>query len=361
MWKKIILCSLLLFPISTKAVGTSASSAILMDMDSQRILYSSNMNEQRSVASISKIMTALIACESGKLDNKVIVGSEITKAYGSGIYIKEGEELTLRDLLYGLMLRSGNDAALAVAHYVGGSVEKFVETMNTKASELGMKNTLFHNPSGLDEEDGNFSTAYDMALLTSYAMKNEEYRTIVGTKKYKLTTNKNTYLWHNKHKLVTGGYEFATGGKTGFTKIAKRTLVTTASKENLNLVVVTLNDGNDWEDHKSLFEYGFNNYHNYLIQAKGVVTPKEDYYRKDKLYIKNNLSYPLSDEETQALTLQYRLEKKRSYENGDQVGVVETYLGDQKVHEEPVYVEVMKIEKKKGFFQKLKDWFTHLW
>ena len=358
--KKIIVCLLLLLPIGAKAIGTSASSAILMDIDSNRILYSENIHEQRSVASISKIMTAILACESGKLDNKVTVGDEILKAYGSGIYIKQGEVLTLRDLVYGLLLRSGNDAALAIAKYVGGSVENFVVQMNDKASQLGMKNSIFNNPSGLDEEAANYSTAYDMALLTSYAMQNEEYKKITGTKKYKLTTNMNTYLWNNKHKLVTG-YEYATGGKTGYTKIAKRTLVTTGSKDNLNLVVVTLNDGADWEDHKKLLEYGFSNYHCYLIQEKGTVLVDDDYYKKNRLYIKHDLSYPLSEEETASLTLSYVLEKKRTYQDGDQVGVVKTMLGDQEVHEEPVYVEVKKVEKKKGFFEKLKDWFTHLW
>ena len=136
-------------------------------------------------------MTATLAIESGKLDKTVKVNDVVLEAYGSGIYIKPGEKLTLRDLVYGLMLRSGNDAALMIADYVGGSVSKFVEKMNQKAAKIGMKNTTFNNPSGLDEEDeiGNFSTAYDMAILTSYAMKNKEYRKIVSTKKYTLKTS----------------------------------------------------------------------------------------------------------------------------------------------------------------------------
>ena len=189
--KKIILLLLLLIPLNIKGIDTSATSSILMDIDSNRILYEENIHNVRSVASISKIMTAVIAIESGKLDDKVTIGDEISKAYGSGIYIKEGEVLTLRDLLYGLMLRSGNDAALAIAHYVGGSVDEFVNLMNKKAKELKMTNTTFNNPSGLDQDKGNYSTAYDMALLTSYAMKLEDYKEITGTKKYTLTTNKN--------------------------------------------------------------------------------------------------------------------------------------------------------------------------
>ena len=215
----LLLTTIFLLPSSVQAIGTSATSSILMDMDSGRIIYENNIHEVRSVASISKIMTATLAIESGKLDKTVKVNDVVLEAYGSGIYIKPGEKLTLRDLVYGLMLRSGNDAALMIADYVGGSVSKFVEKMNQKAAKIGMKNTTFNNPSGLDEEDeiGNFSTAYDMAILTSYAMKNKEYRKIVSTKKYTLKTNKNTYVWYNKNKLLTN-YEYTTGGKTGFTK-----------------------------------------------------------------------------------------------------------------------------------------------
>ena len=152
------------------------------------------------------------------------------------------------------MLRSGNDAALTIASYVGGNVDEFVKKMNEKAQEIGMKNTVFNNPSGLDQEKGNYSTAYDMAILTSYAMKNETYRKIVSTKSYKVKTNMNFYSWINKNKLLHT-HKYSTGGKTGFTEIARRTLVTTASKDGVNLVAVTLNDGNDFNDHKNMFEY----------------------------------------------------------------------------------------------------------
>ena len=180
--KKIIIIILIITiftPIHIKAMDTSASCAIVMDQNSNRIIYSKNIHTVRSVASISKIMTAILAIESGKMDEKVTVGDEILKAYGSAVYLQVGEELTLRDLVYALMLRSGNDAALAIANYVGDDVDEFVEKMNQKAVQIGMKNTTFHNPHGLDEDEGNLSTAYDMAILTSYAMKNEEYKKIV--------------------------------------------------------------------------------------------------------------------------------------------------------------------------------------
>ena len=326
-----------------------------MDIDSNRILYEKNIHEVRSVASISKIMTAIVAIESGKLDDKVIIGDEIKSAYGSGIYIQKGEELTLRDLLYGLMLRSGNDAALAIANYIGGSVDEFVDMMNKKASELKMTNTTFNNPSGLDQDKGNYSTAYDMAILTSYAMKNKDYKEITSTKKYILKTNKNTYSWINKNKLLTH-YKYSTGGKTGFTEIAKRTLVSTASKDNTNLVVVTLNDGNDWNDHKNLFEYGFNNYTNIKILTKGDITIyNEKYYSDYKLYIKNDYYYLLSNGEENNLIFKYRLEKKRKIENSDKIGILNVYLGDKKIHEENIYVRT--IQDKKTFKERLKEWF----
>ena len=340
----------LLFPYSVQAISTSATSSILMDMDSGRIIYENNSHEVRSVASISKIMTAILAIESKKLDKTVKVSDVVLEAYGSGIYIKPGEKLTLQDLVYGLMLRSGNDAALMIAEYVSGSVPKFVEKMNQKAQEIGMKQTTFHNPSGLDEEDevGNFSTAYDMALLTSYAMKNKTYQKIVGTKKYTLKTNKNTYVWYNKNKLLTN-YENTTGGKTGFTKKARRTLVSTASKDQLNFVVVTLNDGNDFQDHENLHEYGFTYYKKYRLLKKGTVKIEDEkYYKNETLYIKNDIDYPLREDEKQSVRVSFQLNKKKQLKDGGKVGEVHVKVGDETVLKEPIYVKKAK-SKKKGF------------
>ncbi|MBE6149538.1 MAG: D-alanyl-D-alanine carboxypeptidase [Firmicutes bacterium] len=334
-----------------------ANSYILMDMDSNKVIYEKNAHNIRSVASISKIMTAIVAIENKNIEDKVIISEEIKKAYGSGIYIKVGEEMTLKDLLYGLMLRSGNDASLAIAKYVGGNVEEFVNMMNKKAVEIGMKNTTFNNPNGLDEEGGNLSTAYDMALLTSYAMKNEQYKEIVSTKKYTLKTNMNYYSWINKHKLLHS-YKYATGGKTGFTEIAKRTLVTTASKDNINLVAVTLNDGNDFQDHIDLFEEAFENYTNYNILKKGNINIlNEEYYENDTLYIENDYNITLQNKNNNVI-LNYKIEKKDNYNDKDIVGKIEVKINDEIVHEENIYV-------KKGitlsFLDKVKNWFKNLW
>ena len=353
---KKLLFLILLIPISVKAYSSSATSTVLMDMDSLNVIYSNNMNDVRSVASISKIMTAIVAIENKDVNDVVTIGEGITKAYGSGIYIKQGEEITLESLLYGLMLRSGNDAALAIANYVCGDVESFVELMNKKAVELGMKNSKFNNPHGLDENGGNLSTAYDMALLTSYAMKNETYRKIVSTKKYTLRTNMNYYSWINKNKLLHS-HDYITGGKTGFTDIAKRTLVTTASKDNINLVVVTLNDGNDFVDHINLFEEAFDNYTNYNILKEGEIEIIDENYYLDTLYIKNNFNYTLENIDNKVL-LNFKLEKKQNYSDDDKIGVVEVLINDKKVHEEDIYI---KKKEKLSFFDKLKRWFSNLW
>lgn len=345
--------------MTVKAYSTSATSAILMDMDSGNIIYQQNIDKQRPIASISKIMTAIVAIESNKVDDIVTVGNEITKAYGSGIYIKEGEQLTLKDLLYGLMLRSGNDASYAIAKYVGNDIDNFVKMMNDKAQELGMKNTKFNNPNGLDDDGGNISTARDMAILTSYAMKNDIYREITSTKKYNLKTNMNTYAWTNKHKLLFSK-DYITGGKTGFTDVAKRTLVTTASKDNVNLVVVTLNDGNDFADHIALFEEAFAMYTNYPILKKGNINIIDDkYYRNDRLYIQNDFAYTLDNTKSHDVLLNFKLEKKKDYQTNDEIGIVEVVIDSKKVHEEKIYVE--KQQPKLSFWDKMKAWFKNIW
>ncbi len=343
--KKLLFILLLLIPTNVYGIEISARSAIMMDMDTKRILYSKNINEQRSVASISKIMTAVLAIESGKLDDIVTIGNEIDKSYGSGIYIEKGEQISLRDLVYGLMLRSGNDASYAIAKYIDG--DNFVELMNRKAKDIGMVNTIFNNPNGLDETAGNYSTAYDMAILTSYANKLDEYRKIVSTKKHVVKTNKKTYSWTNKNKMLFN-YKYATGGKTGFTHKAKRTLVTTACKDNMNLVVVTLNDGNDFEDHKSLFEYGFSNYYKLKIFNKGKLNLHDKvYYKKYDLKLDSDYSYTLNKNDK--IYIEFELSEKPIE---GKTGVAKVYINNKVVHREDI--NSIKIKKnKKHFWEKL--------
>lgn len=297
-------------------------------------------------------MTAILAIENKDVSEIVKVDESISKSYGSGIYISVGEEISLLDLLYGLMLRSGNDAAMQIASYVSGSEEEFVKLMNNKAKELGMKNTIFYNASGLDTATiGNKSTAYDMALLTKYAMQNETYKEIVKTKKHVVKTNLKTYIWHNKNKLLSEDY--ITGGKTGYTERAKRTLVSTASRDNMNLVVVTIQDTDDWNTHKTLYQEAFNNYKSLkVLNKKNFTVMKDKYY--DKLYIKNDVFLTLKKGESKSLVSHIKLEKKKDYKDGDKVGDNYIYLGNTLVHTEPIYAK--KINKKK-ISSKIKSWF----
>lgn len=350
---KILILICIIIPNVVYGIGESASSYILMDQDSHRVLLNKNMNEQRLIASITKIMTCLLAIESNRLDETIIVDESILKAYGSGIYIEIGEEITLRDLLYGLMLRSGNDAALMISNYISNSEENFVKLMNYRAKEIGMKNTIFNNSSGLDNKIGNYSTAYDMALLTSYAMKYDEYKNIVKTKKHIVKTNKKTYIWYNKNKLLDTNY--ITGGKTGWTEKAKRTLVTTATKNNINLVAVTLNDGNDWETHKKLYEYAFENYQNYRILNKNTYYVKNENYYNKKLYINNDVYLPLKENEIDKIYNNIKIYVIKNVKNNDIVGENNIYINDQLLLSIPIYIQKDK-EVKENFFDKIKKW-----
>lgn len=335
--KKIFLIILLL-PINVFALSVPSRNAILIDQDSGRILYSKRLDEKRLIASTTKIMTAIIAIESNKLDDKVKVNDSVLKSYGSGIYIKPGEILTLRDLVYGLLLRSGNDAALMIEDYLGGH-DKFINMMNKKASEIGMKDTIFMNSNGLDDYDEkNYSTVYDMALLMKYANNNYDFREINSTKKYTVSSNKNDYVWKNENKLLYR-YKYATGGKTGFTDKARRTLVSSASRNDVNLIAVTFNDSDDFNTHIKLYEYGFNNYKRYLIINKNKFKVKNE----DNLYIKYNYYYPLKESEKDDIDTILVKDRK-----DDIYGYIIVKFKGKEVHREIVYIN--KEYKKKKLF-----------
>ena len=352
----VIISFLILIP-NTYASTSSASSYILMDASTGRVLLGKDINNQRLIASITKIMTCIIALENTDIENIVTVDESILKAYGSGIYIQIDEEITVKDLLYGLMLRSGNDAAVMIANYISGSEEDFVKLMNNKAKELGMTNTTFNNSSGLDEQGGNYSTAYDMALLTKYAMKNKIYQTIVGTEKYQVKTNYKSYSWTNKNKLLK--YDYITGGKTGYTEKAKRTLVTTATINNMDLIVVTLKDSDDWNTHLDLYEYAKNNYTSYKVLNKSKFKIEEDNYFKGNLYIENDVYIPFKKSETDSIVSHIKLYKVKDYKDGDVVGINQIIYKNKVIYEENIYIDTYtKKEKKENIFSKIKKWFS---
>ena len=264
-----VLCLYSIFPCRILAVETSAASAILMDADSGRVLYEHNADRKMLIASTTKILTALVAIEEGDLHDSVKVSREAAYTEGSAMYLTEGEPLTLETLLYGVLLCSGNDAAVAVAQHVeldgrrevmevaqhvGGSVKGFVALMNEKAQELGMEHSSFANPNGLDDEQ-HYSTARDMAKLARAALENETLMRIASTRS--VTIGGRTMTNHNKLLHYVDG---CLGLKTGYTKAAGRTLVSCAEKNGQRLIAVTLQDGNDWADHQALYEYGFSAY-----------------------------------------------------------------------------------------------------
>ena len=353
--KKIFLVFLCLIPI--KVYGISASSYIVMDQNSHQVLAGSNIDEKRLIASTTKIMTCLVAINYGDLETIVKVDQDVLKAYGSAIYIEVGEEIKLKDLLYGLMLRSGNDAAIEIANAVTGSMDSFVYLMNETASNIGMKNTFFYNNHGLEEQDGkgNLSTSYDMALLMSYAMKNDEFRKIVRTKNHIVKTNYKTYSWTNKNKLLHH-YDFITGGKTGYTEKAKRTLVTTASKDNMDLVVVTLNDGNDFNDHIALYNEIFNNYYSLLVLDKNNFYIKQNKYKNAYFKIRNDFSLTLKRSNKDNVKVKYNIIKDDNLFDNSYVGTADVYLNNKLIHQEDIFIMFNKKEKKEGLFNRLFGW-----
>ncbi len=253
--------------LGTQAKAISAQSAVVLDADTGAVRYAHNAQEVLPMASTTKIMTALCAIESGDLDRVYTVKPEYTQTEGSSMYLKPGEQLTIRDTLYGLMLMSGNDAALAVAGECGG-LESFVCQMNDKAKELGLSHTHFENPNGLDGET-HHTTAKELAELTAFALKNHDFREIVGT--WSTTRANRTMTNHNKMLKL---YDGAIGVKTGFTKKCGRCLVSAAERNGRTLVAVTLNDPDDWKDHAELLDNAFAQYEPVTLHESGAVVGK---------------------------------------------------------------------------------------
>lgn len=355
--KKFLL--VVIFIIFPKIVlAYSAESMIALDLNSGRVLYEQNAYEEKLIASTTKIMTTIVALEQMDLDTEITVDERVLKAYGSGIYIEIGEVMTLQDLLYGLMLRSGNDAAIVIACGVSGSMESFVTQMNQKAYELGMSHTIFYNAHGLEENDGrgNTSTAYDMALLMRYAMKNQDFQTITGTKEYVGKSNKKTYHWTNKNKLLRT-YEYTVGGKTGFTEKARRTLVTAAKKEDEGIAIVTLNDGNDFQDHQNLYEVLFSKYDLVTIVKKNDVTvPDYDFYKNDEFYLEHDVQLLATKEEMDKIQVSYDMNSLEEYKSGDIVGVLHVSLDGKEILQNRIYIRKNIEVVKEGILQKLFGW-----
>ncbi|MFK9093137.1 D-alanyl-D-alanine carboxypeptidase family protein [Bacillus salipaludis] len=360
-----LVISLFIVNIPQKAdasIGVSATSAVLLEQETGRVLFEKDAHTKRRIASITKIMTAILAIESGKMNQTVKVSEQATRAEGSSVYLKPGEKIKLNDLVYGLMLRSGNDTAVAIAEHVGGSLDGFVHLMNQKAKQIGMYNTHFANPHGLDDHEDHYSTAYDMAVLMRYAMQNKTFQKISGTKVYKAPNPTENWdrEWKNKNRLLSK-YKYCTGGKTGYTKRAKRTLVTTATKGDMNLIAVTLNGPDDWNDHISMYEGGFKGFDMAEVLAKGKIAGAKNKYYKNQLYVKKSIVYPATNDEMDLFSVKYKLEKpKKNWmrtKNEVIVGKAAIYLDGKVVQETPIYLKSTKEKKKKGLFDFVKEIF----
>lgn len=371
MWKLIIfslMVSLFAWNIPQKAdasLGVSAVSAVLIEQNSGRVLFEKEAHTKRRIASITKIMTAILAIESGKMDQKVTVSDKAVRTEGSSVYLKPGQKMKLEDLVYGLMLRSGNDTAVAIAEYVGGSTEGFAYLMNQKAKEIGMINTHFANPHGLDDHENHYSTAYDMAILMRYAMQNKTFQKISGTKVHRAPNPNEAwdYQWKNKNRLLTK-YKYCTGGKTGFTKRAKRTLVTTASKGDMQLIAVTLNAPDDWNDHISMYETGFKTYDMAEVLTKGKIDTQKNTGYDNQLYLKKSIVYPATSEEMRLFSVKYKLTKpekkwKSLMKQEKVVGKAVVYLDGRAVQETPIYYQNIP-KKKKSLYDSIRKIFLSL-
>ncbi|MBE6810645.1 MAG: D-alanyl-D-alanine carboxypeptidase [Ruminococcaceae bacterium] len=269
----LIICVLFLInTISVSAYNTSAKAAVVIDGYTGEILYSQNCDERLPMASTTKIMSALLMCElGGDLSTKIVTTREMVTVEGSSMGLQVGDTVSYYDLLYGMMLASGNDAANTTAIALGGSVSKFVDMMNERASEMGLVNTHFVTPSGLDADD-HYTTAYELAIIAKEALKNEEFLKAASSKSKRLCYGNPPYnrTLTNHNKLLKM-YDDVIGVKTGFTKKAGRCLVSAAKKDGKFVIAVTLNDSNDWQDHRELLDLGLS-----LIESRVFSPPKDE-------------------------------------------------------------------------------------
>ena len=357
-------------PQRYEALGVSASYACVMDSLTGRVLYEKNAYKRHSMASTTKIMTALVALENGNPDDVVTVSANAAGTEGSSIYLKTNEKIKLIDLLYGLMLASGNDAAIAIAEHIGGSVDDFSKMMNDKAAEIGAKDTQFKNPNGLDEE-GHYTTAYDLALITRAALKNKDFSEIVKTKKKTISNGEESYgrALSNHNKLLNL-YQGCDGVKTGFTKKTGRCLVSAATRNNFQVIAVTLNAPDDWNDHTNMLNYAFNNYSARPLVLKDMViktVPVENGDVQTVRLLANDVFYLTMEDKEGLNKVKLEYDVPKSIPAPVMKGTV---LGKLKIFYEGVMVKEIELcadcdikyqePPKKNTFEKIADFFVNL-
>ncbi|MBF8983014.1 D-alanyl-D-alanine carboxypeptidase [Lutibacter sp. B2] len=311
--------------------NNSASSAIVMEVKTGKILYEKNIKQSMAMASTTKIMTALLALENGDINKYIKIDNKAVGVEGSSIYLQHNEKVLMKDLIYGLMLRSGNDSAVAIASHVGGSVEKFIDLMNKKAKEIGAVNTHFMNPNGLHHKN-HYTTAYDLALITREALLNKKFSEIVKTKLW--IANREGYKYfYNKNKTLTQ-YEGGDGVKTGYTRAAGRCLVTSATRDGMQLICVVLNDPNWFNDSYSLLDYAFSEYEAHCIVKKGTVIKTVKIQNGKKTYTKvvspEDIIIPMKPSEKNKLKVIVDMDKvlDAPIARGTKLGYFKVYIDD---------------------------------
>ena len=349
-----LLAAVLFLPVQ----AVSAQSAYVLDAVSGRVLYDRNSSTQSLIASTTKIMTALVVCEQCNVMDRMRIPKEAVGIEGSSMYLQEGEVLTIQELLYGLMLHSGNDAAVALAIYCGGTVEGFAQLMNDKARNLGLTGTHFENPNGLDSP-GHYSTARDLAVLAAFAMENPIFQKTVSAKSIHIgnryLTNHNKLLWR---------VEGVDGVKTGYTKAAGRILVSSAQRGGRRIVAVTIDDPNDWEDHAKLLEEGFSQYRMQTVVSRGqdvgVMEIVGGENRQVRILAAEEFSYPIAPQEQPVLMLPGPGFSYAPAVEGADAGVVYVLINGRAVGKVPViYGQTVEQqpEPEPSFFAKLRGFF----
>lgn len=349
-------------------IEVSAKSAILLCDNNDGVIFEKNSTEKLSMASTTKIMTTLLALEYAEKDNQTVTFTNDMIAEGSSMYLKVGDKLKLSDLATGMMMVSGNDSANAVALTLGRTQEKFADMMNAKAESIGMNNTHFVTPSGLDDEQ-HYSTAKDMAKLMQYAMKNKDFAHLTAQKSVKvdfIRPSDMTNVYYNHNKLLSL-YQYCNGGKTGFTKKSGRCLVTSAQKDGVKLIAVTLNAPDDWNDHIRMYNYGFSKLH----RISGI---DEDFHfsadvvggvqNKVELKPLDSISYVTENGKDLNITRKIILDSflYAPLNKGETVGSVQYYSGNKKIEEIPLVttsaVEYRQVRKSVG--ESITDFFRTL-
>ena len=356
-----VILSLSVIPVCAEEVDTSATAFVLYCADNGKVLLSEDEDTRLPMASTTKIMTTLLTLEAAADENRVVEFTEEMVAEGSSMYLRMGEKVRLYDLAVGMMMQSGNDAANAAAIGISGSIDAFAALMNEKARQIGMTNSHFVTPSGLDEEE-HYSTAHDMALLMAYALKNDDfaYLTSQTSMEVHFVYPADRFVTYTNHNKLLRLYDDCIGGKTGYTDQSGRCLVSAAKREGMTLIAVTLDDPDDWDDHIALYEYGFENYtavtptdEDHSIRVMGGTADDVKLYSNDT----QPLVVPKKDGDSIKTQVFLPPFVYAPTEEGTVAGKVVYTINGSVIGESPLYYSesVAYDDRKRGFFEWLKD------